>query len=204
MPNIFAVAPLIAALATTSAVESRSGQFTSFASFELGQVTLGDVQNILGSSPIKEAGEAGEYEAWVCYSLPTGQVEFNSGEMGGPSHDLLGFTVSRHGRNKHCPRWPKTIPVPPLQIGDVPLGISTHAFEASLAVPLEWRGNTGTGNYEYRREPTHAEILALPIEIRTQADKDPTKFMLDVLVTVEGTFDHGRLVKLAAWKIESY
>jgi hypothetical protein len=169
MSDLLAVAPLIAALAMTNTAENRGDRFTRFAGFELDRVTLGDVQKTLGPSPLQEAGEAGEYEAWVCYSLPAGQVEFNSGEMGGSSHDLLGFTVSRHGRNQHCPDWPGTIPVPAMRLGDVPLGISTKEFEAALKVPVEWQGNLGTCHYDYRREPTHTEILALPAELRTQA-----------------------------------
>lgn len=204
MPNLFAAAPLIAALATANAVGNQGDGFTRFAGFELGRAALADVQKILGPSPLQEAGDGGEYEAWVCYSLPAGQVEFNSGEMGGSSHDLLGFTVSRHGRNRHCPDWPGTIPAPAMRLGDIPLDISTEAFEAALEAPVEWQGNRGTCHYDYRREPTPAEILALPAELRTQAGNDPAQFMLDVLITVEGTFDHGRLVTLTAWKIESY
>jgi hypothetical protein len=165
---------------------------------------LGDVQKTLGPSPLQEAGDGGEYETWVCYSLPAGQVEFNSGEMGGNTHDLLGFTVSRHGRNRHCPGWPKATPAPVMRLGDVPLGISAKEFEATLKAPVEWQGNLGTCHYDSRREPTQAEILALPAELRAQAKKDPAQFMLDVLITVEGTFDHGRLSTLTAWKIESY
>jgi hypothetical protein len=204
MPNLLAVILLIAALATANTAGSEGDRFTRFAGFELGRVALGDVQKTLGPSPLREAGDGGEYEAWVCYSLPAGQVEFNSGEMGGNTHDLLGFTISRHGRNRHCPDWPGTIPAPAMQLGDVPLGISTEAFEVALKAPVEWRGNLGTCHYDYRREPTHAEILALPAELRAQAESNPAQFMLDVLITVEGTFDHGRLVTLTAWKIESY
>ena len=204
MPNLFTAAPLIAALAMTTVTGNQGDRFTRFAGFELGRVALGDVQKALGPSPLQEAGDGGEYEAWVCYSLPAGQVEFNSGEMGGNTHDLLGFTVSRNGRNRHCPDWPRTIPAPAMRLGDVPLGISTEAFEATLKAPVEWQGNLGTCHYDYRREPTQAEILALPAELRAQAENDPAGFMLDVLITVEGTFDHGRLVTLTAWKIESY
>ena len=204
MPNLLAIAPLIAALAMTNSAENQGERFTRFTGFELGRAALSDVQKILGPSPLLETGEAGEYEAWVCYSLPAGQVEFNSGEMGGSTHDLLGFTVSRHGRNQHCPDWPGTTPAPAMQLGDVSLGISTKEFETALKAPVEWQGNLGTCHYDYRREPTQAEILALPAELRAQAENDPAGFMLDVLITIEGTFDHGRLVTLTALKIESY
>jgi hypothetical protein len=166
MSNLLALMPLIAALASTSAATDQGGRFTRFAGFELGRVTLADVQETLGPSPLQEAGDAGGYEAWVCYSLPAGQVEFNSGEMGGDSHDLLGFTITRHGRNRHCPDWPGTIPAPAMRLGDVSLGISAEEFEAALDAPVEWQGNLGTCHYDYRREPTHSEILALPAELR--------------------------------------
>jgi hypothetical protein len=201
MPNISAIS-LIAALATSP--QQQSDCFTRFAEFELGHVTLSDVQKVLGSSPLMEAGDAGEYEAWICYSLPEGQVEFNSGEMGGEAHDLLGVTVALHGRNKTCPAWPKTIPIPALQIGGVRIGISARAFAASLKVPVDWQGNIGSGTYEYRRKPTQTEILAQPEDIRRQAKQSPASFMFDVDVTVEGTFERGRLVKLATWKIETF
>lgn len=95
-------------------------------------------------------------------------------------------------------------PAPAMRLGDVSLGISAEEFEAALNAPVEWQGNLGTCHYDYRREPTHSEILALPAELRPQAEKDPASLMLDVLITVEGTFDRGRLVTLSAWKIESY
>jgi hypothetical protein len=203
MPNIFAIS-LITVLAATASAQQESEGFTRFAGFELGHVTLGDVQRVLGPSRLNEAGDAGEYEAWVCYSLPKGQVEFDSGEIGGEAHDLLGVTVSLDGRNKTCPSWPKTIRIPALQIGGVRLGILARTFAASFKVPVQWRGNIASGNYQYQREPSHTEILALPEEIRTKAEKSPASFMLDVDVTVEGTFERGRLVKLTTWKIETY
>jgi hypothetical protein len=201
MPNM-SVIPLIAALATGAAAQ-QSDRFTRFAGCELGQATLSDVQQTLGPSQLHEAGDAGDYEAWICYLLPNGQVEFNSGEMGAGT-DLLGFTVSLHGRNKTCPRWPQTIPVPELQIGGIRLGISVQDFIAQLKAPIEWRGNIASGNYQFQRDPTQTEILALPQDVRAQARSKPDSVMLDVGITVEGTFENGRLVKLTTWKIESY
>lgn len=203
MPNSAALIPLIAALATGAESQEQSERFTRFAGFELGRATLVDVQQVLGPSRLHEAGEAGEYEAWICYSVPNGQIEFNSGEMGAGT-DLLGVTVSLHGRNKTCPPWPQAVPAPQLQIGGIRLGISARAFEAGLQAPIEWQGNIATGKYEFRRAPTQAELLALPPAIRADARSNPDSVLLDVAVTVVGTFDHGHLVELATWRIETY
>lgn len=73
MPNIFVV-PFIAALATAASSQQQSEHFTHFAGFELGRATLSDVQKTLGLSRLHEAGDAGEYEAWICYQLPEGKL----------------------------------------------------------------------------------------------------------------------------------
>ena len=76
MPNLFTAAPLITALAMTTVARNQGDGFTRFTGFELGRAALGEVQKTLEPGPLQEAGRAGGCEAWVCYSLPAGQVEF--------------------------------------------------------------------------------------------------------------------------------
>lgn len=195
---------LVLTLATATPSLQREGErFAHFAGFELGRANLDDVQKKVGPSKLHESGDAGDHETSICYDLPDGQVEFKSGEMGGGS-DLLGFTVSLQRHNPQCPHWPKHIPHPALQIGGIHLGISAREFKDSLNVPIEWRDNVASGNYQFRRQPTDTELLALPAEVQAQANKDPTSVMLDVDLTITGTFEHGQLVKLSTWKIETF
>ena len=177
-------------------------QFSTYGGLRLNSDTLASVQKKLGPSHIFTTGDAGEFEAWVCYALPNAQVEFNSGEIGGGT-DLLGFTLVRHGRNKHCPWWPKAVPQPSLSLGPIRLGASRAEFQAAFPRHVEWKQKTATATYEYQRLMTHQEVARLPEAARKATESDTSLLKLDVSFTVIGDFTHGHLVKLTVWQIET-
>jgi hypothetical protein len=154
--------------------------FTHFAGFDLGKATLSDVQKRLGASRVRESGDAGEYEAWVCYSTPHGEVQFNSGEMGRGT-DLLGFTLSTSKSAPDCPAANRPLP---REISGLKLGITREEFQAITGATIKWANDVGTATFEYR----------------TTAQAQPP---IDVFISLVGTFSKGKLVKLVVWKIES-
>ncbi len=54
-------------------------------SFKVGfeKTTLGEILNAVGVGSIQHAGDAGGYQEWLCYSLPSQQIWLISSEMGG-------------------------------------------------------------------------------------------------------------------------
>ena len=154
-------------------------QFTHYAGFELERATLADIQARLGPSRVHEQGDASDYEAWICYAGSNGEVRFNSGEMGGGTY-LLGVTlVERAARRCPVPRKPL-----PASIGPVHLGQSVAEFTAAAGSAVKWSGHTATVAFDYAATNAQGERV-------------------DVSVSVLGTFQLGRLVKIQTWKIES-
>ena len=170
---------LLVSLATPTG-ESPGDKFTHFAGYELGKATLVEVQDQYGKSRVRESGDAGEYEAWICYATPYGEVQFNSAEMGGGT-DLIGFTLSQASTAKDCPKPKSELPT---QIAGLALGTSKGKFIQSAGNPIEWAKNTGTTSFEYQT---------------MSADGVP----IDVSITVIATFRSSKLVKLVIWKIET-
>ena len=176
MSSIFALLVFLATQASWQAGE----KFTHFAGYDLGKATLSDVQNRYGKSRVRERGDAGEYEAWICYSTPSGEIQFNSGEMGGGA-DLLGFTISATPTASDCPKPTKALPN---EISGIKLGISKNQFAALTSEPIEWVKNTGTARFEYQIQAANGVSV-------------------DVSISLIATFRSGRLTKISVWKIES-
>lgn len=93
----------------------------------------------VGPSRIRETGDAGEYEAWICYSTPHGEIQFNSGEMGGGT-DLLGSTISKSQSAADCPKPARSMPA---KIGGLGLGMTRSRFRKILGTDTEWNGAWG-------------------------------------------------------------
>ncbi|MGY3265548.1 hypothetical protein [Lysobacter sp. HA35] len=175
------VLPLFLCALSAAAGERPGDVFTRYAGFELEHATLSEVQAHLGASPLREQGDAGEYEAWICYAGKSAEVHFNSAEMGGGT-ELLGVTLLEpHRASPSCPAPREPLPA---AVGPIKLGQSTKQFIVAAGRPVTWSGSTATATFEY----------SLPHQ---------TNETLDVSVTVLGTFRNGRLVKIQTWKIET-
>jgi len=171
------IIPLLFWFSSAHSSGAAGDRFTHYAGFELERSTLSDVQDLLGESRIREAGDAGEYQAWVCYSTAWGEVRFNSGEMGGGTV-LLGITMSE-SMAADCPEAGRPLPT---EIAGLRLGIAPEQFKHVTGTVIEWDNDVGTATFEYKIH-----------------EKPP----VDVLITVVGTFSEGRLVKFSVWKIAS-
>ncbi len=194
---------LLASLGRPALAQDSGAQFTSFAGFRLGTVTLSDVQKKLGNTKLIETGEAGEYEAAICYRTNLGLVYFLSGEMGGSELDLLAFGVSNSDKTKPCSPFPKKWPSPRLELGGLRLGMTKAQFERVVATKVEWNGNISRAFYQSKRPMTSAEINALSEGVRRMISTGEQQDYFDVLVSVVGTFTEGKLIDFRVWKIES-
>lgn len=165
--------------------ETPGSQFTSFADFHLGSITLAQVTKELGHASLSETGDAGEYTASVCYLTPTGAIYFLSGEMGGAEHDVIGVGIStlESSGTTSCARWPSSRRLPDMSIGGIRLGMSKAAFARTAGGTVQWDGDVG--------------VVAFLSEKVVQHDH------IDVSISLQATFDAGQLVGLRSWKVES-
>ena len=195
-----------ARLAGTSAYAGERGsQFTSFAGFDLGAPTLGQVADKLGAAKLVETGDGAEYTASICYRTPFGLVYFLSGEMGGQEHDLLGFGIgeSDSTKAKVCASWPSSRAVPDLSIGGIYLGMSKAAFASAVSSDVHWENEVAHVFFESKRFMTQAEVNSQPQQVRQMIQRGETQSYFDVDISLTATFRDGKLVELSSWKIES-
>ncbi|MCQ4145982.1 hypothetical protein [Vogesella sp. AC12] len=177
-------------------------KFTSFAGFDLGKATLAQVAKRLGPAKILEKGEAGEYEAKICYRMPGGTIYFLSGEMGGPDHDLLGLGIAGSSGSRSCAEF-RGSEVPSLELGGLRLGLSKAEFSRVVGGKVEWDGDVGRVAFESRRPITPAEFSLLPKGAKEAAESGQLQDYFDVVVSVVGTFVRGKLSAFQVWKVET-
>jgi hypothetical protein len=194
---------LLASHAQPALAQDSGAKFTSFAGFRLGTVTLSDVQKKLGKAKLIETGEAGEYEAAICYRTDLGLVYFLSGEMGGSELDLLAFGISGSDKTKPCSPFPTKWPSSRLELAGLRLGMTKAQFERVVATKVEWNANIGRAFYQSKRSMKSSEIDAQPEDVRRMISTGEQQDYFDVLVSVVGTFAEGRLIDFRVWKIES-
>jgi|SRR5664280_1369786 len=161
--------------------------YLTYGGFTLGTVTLQDVQARLGPAPLTVTGDAGSYEAALCYHVASVTVRFTSGELGGSARTLLGFEL-QEGRipaASTCLAL-KSESVPPLgsAIAGIKLGMSRSAFARSLGPPL--------------RE-TASSVERVSCGTRVTAG-----VTYDVCVFVEGSFIKDHLSRLAVHLTETH
>ena len=183
--------------------DEAGGQFTSFAGFRLGAVTLSQVTNELGHAVLEESGDAGGYMASVCYRTPSGLIYFLSGEMGGNEHDLLGFRLSRSASAKSCAIWPSNRATPKLIVGGLMLGLTKAQFRDAIGTKIRWDHDVAYGNFQTKRMMTRSEIENLSRGAKELVRARKEQDYLDVTVSIVGVFKAGRLNELKIWKIES-
>lgn len=203
MPRI-AILIALCCLALPSAAESDGSQFTTFAGFELGKVTLAQVAESLGPAKLVESGDAGEYEAKICYQASSGLAYFLSGEMGGRAHRLLGFGVSGNNAALPCAEFPTGRASEPLYLAGLRRGLTKNEFARVVATDVQWEGNIGRAFLESKRPMTPSEIDKLPKDVKEAVRTGKAQNYFDVLVSVIGTFSGDRLSEFKVWKIETF
>jgi hypothetical protein len=115
--------------------EIRIGDFKA----EFEKTTLGEILNTIGIGSIQHAGDAGESQYWLCYSVPRQRIWLIShGEMGGRDHALTQVhsisTVSTSHGNDACPQMPTRYKSISMNFGW--LGTSQKNLLKALGKPL--------------------------------------------------------------------
>ena len=193
-------------LAVANASAPTGGIYTSYSGFSLGVGDLGDVQAKLGKATLLESGEAGEYEARLCYRTAGSVVTFLSSELGGPNHRLLGVELAAigNGSGAGCATWPTEIDAPPDRIAGLKLGMSQEEFVRELGATVQHDGALIRAFFESRRQINQAELASMSSDIRAKIKSGALQSYFDVLVTVEGTFKDGLLQAIQVWRVETF
>jgi hypothetical protein len=202
--NRFLICLVVNLLAASSAFSQSAGEkYTVFQGFELGKITLNDIQRDLGNTTLIKTGDAGEFMAFVCYRTSSGLIYFLSGELGGTEHGLLGFKFKKSASEHDCAAWPHKLPVPKLVLNGLQLGMNKTIFSKTLATKVTWENNIATSTFESRRKMTTTEIEKLNENDRQAILAGKQQDYFDVLVSIVGTFKHGKLISLQVWKTET-
>jgi hypothetical protein len=202
-----AIAILLLLLLTSTAfpsfAEDTGEQFTDFLGFHLGTITLAEVEKKLGPAKLIETGDAGGYEAKICYKTSIGLVYFLSGEMGGSKHELLGFAVSKNDEAKPCSPYPSSQPPPMLELAGLRLGMTKANFSRAVRKKVQWEDDIGRVFFESKRPITPAELAKLPKEVQQMILDGQSQNFFDVLVSIIGYFSKDRLTEFQVWKVET-
>jgi hypothetical protein len=179
-------------------------EYTTFFGFTLNEVTLSDIQKKLGNSPMIETGDAGDYEACICYLLPSGYtIRFLSGELGGQSHELGGYSVQNkiteadekcmHLYSSEAKRFKP-------EVGKLKIGMTKKEFIKNFGEKIKWTKDKATIFFESKRKMTKKEI------------EDMTRFSqgiiqepyFDIGISLISTFKEGRMIKFTVWRGGTY
>ncbi len=188
---------------STAKAEEVGGKYTSFAGFELGAVTLANIQKELGQAKVVETGDAGEYTASVCYTVPGGVAIFFAGELDGPEHNLGGFGFAKETDRLPCVKWPTALAAPNLIIGGLHLGMSVAEFKKIVGVSVHMEGSKAYADFEGKRPMRKEELLRLPKEVQGMVKTGDQQNYFDVIVSIVATFSNGQLKELRIWKTET-
>ena len=184
---------LLAATVTTAAGNS-GAQFTSFAGVTLDETTtLADVTTRFGKTSLLESGDAGGYEASVCYITKKALVSFRSHEMGGPEHRVLGFAISTLRGAHHCAKAPAALEEVELEVGGVKLGMTRKQFSNRVGDAKPTEGML-CHFFENKVPMTEAEAKAAGIGGQSYFDET---------ISVCGTFERDVLVEYLVWRIRT-
>lgn len=185
---------IILLLIPTSVIASNGEDLTEVLGIRIAQdITLAHVQKRLGQSQIIETGDAGEYKAAICYYAPKclTQIEFWSSELGGPEHDLIGFTLSRsEERSSVCSELAiedcASVKVP----RGVKLGMKLDEYKEAVGSDLELEGSFYQKAFERRQPMTEPERMRM---LKSYPELSPEYLYWDIVIFVRGAFRSGVL-----------
>ncbi len=192
------LAATILLVLSISAVAHATEEYLTLLGFELEKTDLFKIQNRLGKTPIKHTGDAAESYDGICYTSGENNatVYFESGEMGGPEHTLLGFTVKRTGETSqvcgdldghHAD----------LKLGAIELGKNIDVVRRELPQPVK----NMPGGVEYQ------QISRLPFteeDRKSTQIKDVGNAYWDVTVTIRVFEENGAVVGYEVSKVTTW
>ena len=192
---------LLLMLIPTVALATNGEDLTEVLGIRIAQdTTLSEIQKKLGQAQLVETGDAGEYKAAICYCSPNCQtkVEFWSSELGGPEHDLIGFTLSRSKNSSSvCAE---------LAIDDcgslkvprgVKLGMTLDQYKEAVGSDVQLEGSYYQKAFEKRQPMTEAERRKM---LEAHPDLSLEELYWDIVIFVRGAFRSGTLDNLEVSK----
>jgi hypothetical protein len=188
MPFVRTFAAIIAAflivIAPAVHAEVPGVKFTSILDVSLGVgITFQNVIDKLGPATMMETGDAGNYQASLCYKSKNGFVRFLSNEIGGADHEVMGFIISQTVANRTCSPLPASYAGRDLNLGGLTLGMKSDDFIHAV------------GGYVERRKNIFVRTFSHKVLV------DDTDF--DDVITVDGAFSGGHLTVLEVWRTET-
>ncbi|RII24938.1 MAG: hypothetical protein CXR31_15740 [Geobacter sp.] len=195
---------ILTVLFPTSVLATSGEDFTEVLGVRITRdITLTDVQKKLGKAQMVETGDAGEYKAAICYYSPKCQthIEFWSNELGGPEHDLVGFTLSKSKEGLSvCSELAiddcATVKVPK----GLKLGMRLEEYKGIVGGDIETEGSFYQKAFERRQPMTEAERTKM---LKSYPDLSPEYLFWDIVVFVRGAFRYGVLEILEVSKTET-
>jgi hypothetical protein len=191
-------------LIPTAALATNGEDLTEVLGIRIAQhTTLSGIQKKLGQAQLVETGDAGDYKAAICYNLPKCQtkVEFWSSELGGPEHDLIGFTLSRSTNSSSvCAEFAiddcGSLKVP----RGVKLGITLDQYKEAIGSDVQLEGSYYQKAFERRQPMTEAERRKM---LESHPDLSLEELYWDIVIFIRGAFRSGTLDTLEVSKTET-
>lgn len=190
---------LIVLSASPAIAGEKGSEYTSFFGFTLNKVTLSYIQKKLGNSPLIEKGDAGDYEASICYLLPSGYtITFLSGELGGSSNKFLGYSVRKPSETEE-----KCLRINSLgarrfkpQVGKLRIGMTKKEFIQAFGKDINWFEDRAMVSFESKRKMTNQELQKLK-KTRPSVTEYP---YFDIVISLTGKFKEDIMNEFVVWK----
>jgi len=195
---------LLMLIANAAYAVEKGYEYTAFFGFTLNEVTLLDIQKKLGNSPMTETGDAGDYEACLCYLLPSEYtIKFLSGELGGANHVLEGYSIQKkiteedekcmHLSSSEAKRFKP-------EVGKLKIGMTKKELIKNFGKKIKWTKDEATIFFESKRKMTKKEIEDMT-SFSHEIIQEP---YFDIGISLISTFKEGRMIKFTVWKAETY
>lgn len=141
-------------------------QYLTLLGFKLEKANLLNIREKLGEAPINHSGDAGGSYYGLCYVLPKDNVTvyFESGEMGGKSHDLSSFVVRNSIEKKlKCGVLANTN-LTEVKVGILEIGKNIESVKIKLPQPIS-KKSYGLQHKNFGQRPfSEADIKMTQVE----------------------------------------
>ncbi len=195
---LLAFLPLIA-----FAVPQDAERFTHLSGVNLSDMpAFKELQKQFGASPVIESGDAGDYDARVCYRSSDNKivVEFFHGEIN------WGFVLRLAKSNdKRCPT-SDALKTQQLSVAEIRLGMEESTYRQLMGNTKKETGNRLENHFEYVHTLTDSELSDM---VKHNSENgypsiDPENLRRsDVGINIRASFSKGRLASLIVDRVET-
>ena len=191
---------MILLLLSISITTYANDKYYSLLGFELEKTNLFEIQKKLGNVPMKHTGDAGGSYYSICYVSKKANVTvyFESGEMGGDEHTLLGFTVKNSLENHQiCGNLDTYKTKNNFNIGEIKLGEEIKNIQKLIPLPMKEISNGIKYQTSFQTPFTQEDIN------RTNV-KDMNFAFWDTVVTIKIFANNGIINRFSIYKVTSW